>query len=114
VANKNYQSNIKKAKYALSEAEKETLKTMGKMLVQELRKRVRKKTGQLRRKGIRYQLWRKEKSLRIGYSNKGFYQQFFETGSQNIPKDPLLLPIIEEKKDELQQMIKDHLKKELK
>jgi HK97 gp10 family phage protein len=108
--NKNYQSNIKRVKYKLTEEEKKALTDIGKMLKIEIKRKARRLTGKLR-KNIGYKVMRKDKSVQVGVKNKGFYGFFFEKGTKKMQKDPFVLPSVEEKKDEIQQIIKDHLKK---
>lgn len=106
----NYKSNVKKVKAKLTAEENEALTKIAKILSKKVKAKARKSTGILR-KAIGYSKRRKEKSLQIGIKKKGFYGGFFELPTKNMPKDPFILPVVEESKDEIQQIIKDFLKK---
>ncbi len=107
---KNYKSYKKRVKYVLTEQEQKALKSIRKILMTKIKSRIRKKTGQLK-KGFGTSIIKKNKQLKLGYKKKGFYGGFIELGTKNIQEDPVLLPAIEESKEEIQNIIKTHLGK---
>ena len=122
--NKNYKSNIKNVKYALTACEMAAFKEIGKYLRTEVRKNVHKgletrtyktKTGTLvkvrpgrLRRSIGFGIMRKFKYLQIG--SKAFYAPMIELGTQYISPDSFLEKTVKENIDRIRLIAGKHIK----
>jgi len=113
MSKKGYTSNIKKVKYKLEESEKKVLKELSKMLLKPIRQKAKKISGNLR-KNIKTSINRKEKVLEIGIKKKAFYGSFIELGTDKIRKKSFIMATIEEKKKEIENIVKKAYKDGLK
>jgi HK97 gp10 family phage protein len=122
--NKNYKSNVKNVKYALTACEMAAFKEIGKYLRTEIRKNVPKsvetrtyktkagtlvkiRPGRLRR-SIGFGIMRKFKYLQIG--SKAFYSKMIELGTQNISPDSFLEKTVKENIDRIRLIAGKHIK----
>lgn len=90
ISNKNgvtFESNVDAAEYSLHELSRAALKDVGKYVVREARKDIKRKTG---RGAKNVQHWVKHKqpvpSLEVGIKPGGFYVGFSELGTTKTPK----------------------------
>ena len=122
--NKNYKSNVKNVKNALTACEMAAFKEIGKYLRTEVRKNVHKsvgtrtyktKTGALvkvrpgrLRRSIGFGIMRKFKYLQIG--SKAFYAPMIELGTQYISPDSFLEKTVKENIDQIRLIAGKHIK----
>ena len=107
----NYKSNVKRYKKLLTDEEHAALKTIGVLLSKAIKAKAKKrKKGGMLKKSIKYKLQPRKKAVIVGIKKKGFYGGFLELGTKNIKEESFIMSTVEEKKDEIQKIIMDHLK----
>ena len=122
--NKNYKSNIKNVKNALTACEMAAFKEIGKYLRTEVRKNItnsvvtrtyKKKDGTLvkirpgrLKRSIGFGIMRKFKYLQIG--SKAFYAPMIELGTQNISPDSFLEKTVKGNIDHIRLIAGKHIK----
>lgn len=109
-----YKSNIGRVKYVLTEQETGAFKQIGKLLAAAIRAKVPRGATKRLSKNITYSVRKKDKAVWVGVKRSIFYANFLEFGAKQYTPDKkhaFLLPTIEEKKQEVQAIIKDYLRR---
>lgn len=82
-------SAVDRVNYTIEELTRAALKDVGKFLVKETRKKIKKNTGRLA-KNTQYWVRKKDLDLQVGFKPGGFYGGFQELGTQKTPKQAAL------------------------
>jgi len=130
----NYQSNLPRVKYVLTEQEMNALKLIGRTLAREVRKDTPLGPTRKMRKNITYHVIRKTKSVQVGIRSKIFYAAFVELGHRignkttgylkkagrsgkkggtslgSVPAHPFFMKAIDRNVAAVKKIVMDHLK----
>lgn len=123
-----YKSKIPEATKQLWAAQNKALKEIGKFVVKEAKanavvaersiehsihgKKFKIKKGQLKN-SIGYWVFRKEQRVLIGFRKKGWYGGFFEKGTSDIPKHPMITPAVENNIPKIREIETNTIREEL-
>ncbi len=101
--NVEYISKVERSKYLLEELIRAALKDVGKLIVNRIRQKIKRRTGRLA-KNIQFWVRKQSGDLQIGIKPGGFYGGFQELGTSKQPKIGALSETVQENIDEIRRI----------
>lgn len=98
-----FMNNCDRASYTIRELTRAALKDTGKIICQEARKKIHRKTGRLA-KNTQYFVRSASQDLQVGFKPGGFYGGFQELGTEKQPKIGALQNTVNDNIDVIRQI----------